>query len=88
MIARTLRSLSNPEAETPPWGLFTAVGIPVFLLVALILGSVMILSLLGTSGFASLLGWIVGSAVAAAYIYATFRRDQAALRIVHTRHRL
>lgn len=88
MIARTLRSLSNPEAETPPWGLFTAVGIPVFLLVALILGSVMILSLLGTSGFASLLGWIVGSAVAAAYIYATFRRDQAALRLGPTSVRL
>ena len=88
MIARILRSLANPEAETPPWGLFTAVGIPVFLLVALILGSVMILSLLGTSGLASLLGWIVGSTVAAAYIYAAFRRDRAALRLGPTNVRL
>jgi membrane protease YdiL (CAAX protease family) len=88
MIARILRSLANPEAETPPWGPTTALAMPLLVLVALIFGSVITLSLLGPAGYAPLIGWIIGSSLAAAYIYSAFRRDRVALRLGPTNARL
>jgi membrane protease YdiL (CAAX protease family) len=88
MIARILRSLANAESDIPPWSLLTALTLPVLVLIALILGSVIILSLLGTESYAPLIGWIVGSGIATAYIYAAFRRDHTALRLGPTNARL
>lgn len=81
MIARILRSLANPEPENPPWGLTTALAMPLLVLVALIFGSVIALSLLGTESYVPLVGWTAGSSMAAVYIYAAFRRDRVALRL-------
>jgi membrane protease YdiL (CAAX protease family) len=83
-----LRRLANPPVESPPWSLLTAIIALIAALAALIIGTVIMLSLLGPTGYAPLLGWILGCGAAAAYIWSAFRRDRAALRTGPTQSRL
>ncbi len=88
MIAHILRRLANPEPDPPPWSLGIALLTVIIALGALVVGTVITLSLLSQSVYASLLGWSLGSMVTVAYIWSAFRRDRPALRLESTRARL
>jgi membrane protease YdiL (CAAX protease family) len=84
-----LRSLAVPEADVPPWSPGTALLMPLILLLAQIAGAVALLSLLaGEAQVAPLLGWILGSLIAAAYLWSALRQNRAALRLGPTKARL
>jgi membrane protease YdiL (CAAX protease family) len=88
MIRRFLRSLANPEADPPAWSLGFGVMTIVLALVATILGSLIVVNLLGDTPAAWLGGWTLGSLVTASFVWSSSRRNREALRIGPTNARL
>lgn len=83
-----MRKIGNPEPQPPPWGLPSALSALVAALAAMIIGTLIMLTLLEGSSYAPLLGWILGSVVTVAYIWSAFRRSRAFLHIAPTDARL
>lgn len=80
MITRILRNVAAPESA-PPWSLQAGLLALLVALAAMVIGTLVMLSLLDQSAVASLLGWILGSIVAAFYTWAALRQHRAALRL-------
>jgi membrane protease YdiL (CAAX protease family) len=88
MIRRFLRSLANPEADPPAWSLGFGVMTIVLALAATILGSLIVVNLLGDTPVAWLAGWTLGSVVTASFVWSSTRRNRETLRSGPTNARL
>ena len=88
MIRRFLRSLAIPEADPPAWSLGFGVLSMVLALAAMILGSLIVVNLLGDTPAAWLAGWTLGAIVIASFVWSSTRRNRDALRIGPTNARL
>ena len=88
MIARLIRSLANPEAAPPPWGLRAAIITILVALVAAIVGTFIALALFPSASYALLVGWVLGGTVTVIYVLSNFRDQREALRIGPSNTRL